>query len=93
MTAVDTATRLRRVVGLYAILGVVQAVQSLRTGGHGVGGFFWDENDLSLLLSTVTPIAYFYGANATSIDRCSLTAEPRAGRSTTTSRRADGTDP
>lgn len=60
MVALDSVERLRRATWLYCVLGFVLAIQGIRHGGRGVGGFFTDENDLGMALCTVLPIAYFH---------------------------------
>jgi O-antigen ligase len=69
MTGIDTVERLRKVLWLYAVLGCVLAVDGILNQGRGKGGFFTDENDLGMILATAMPIAYFYGATATTTRR------------------------
>ncbi len=67
MVALDSIPKLRRATWTFAVLGFVLAIQGMRHGGRGVGGFFTDENDLGMALCTVLPIGYFHAATTRSV--------------------------
>jgi probable O-glycosylation ligase (exosortase A-associated) len=47
---------LRRFVSAWILINVLLAVFGLIHGGHGPGGWLWDENDLALALNMAVPV-------------------------------------
>lgn len=64
MVALDTLRSLRIACWIYVLIGSASALSSLVGSGHGLGGFFVDENDLSMQLCTVFPIAIRLGLSS-----------------------------
>jgi len=59
VTFTKSMKQLVLLIHLWLFSHVYQAIYGITHGGHGIGGYFGDENDLGVTLVMAIPVAYF----------------------------------